>query len=163
MTASTPPYAAAQVGNDCGTTIPEVDLTAGAVASPDERLFVPIEGDLDLFTTPDLTQWLCPLAGQGLHLTLDLSGLEFLGVAGLLLFVHLHDAAGVSGGSLQLDSVPESTRRLLRVVGLDALLDRAPAPSAISLDEATDPTESVPLRPSNTFRKPPLPTSLASQ
>ncbi len=141
MTALTPPYAAPRVGNDCETAIPKDDPTAASVARPRERLRVPIKGDLDLYTTHDLTQWLCPLAARGWQLTLDLSGLEFLGVAGLMLFVQLHDAAGASGGSLQLDSVPESTRRVLRIVGLDALLERAPAPSTISL----------------------LPTSLASQ
>ncbi len=136
MTAPTPPNAVAKVGSNCDTATPDVDPTLGPVARPAERLFVPIEGDLDLYTTPDLAQRLCPLAARGWHLRLDLSGLEFLGVAGLMLLVNLYDAAGASGGSLQLESVPASTLRLLRLVGLDALLpdpDEQPRLEALRL------------------------------
>lgn len=57
-----------------------------------------------------------------LRLVLDLSGLTFLGCAGLTLFVELHEDAAASMGSLQLVEVPSHPLRILRLTGLHTVL-----------------------------------------
>jgi anti-sigma B factor antagonist len=94
----------------------------------DTVLVVPITGDLDAGTAPDFASWLSPLAGHGCHLVLDLSGVTFIGSAGLTLFGQLQHETAAAGGSVHLVSVPAPCLRVIAAAGLHAMLDtHAPA------------------------------------
>jgi anti-anti-sigma factor len=113
-----PRPAVADVG--CGAdTVGVSPLRPRGVRHDSARVVVvPIVGDLDLDTAPDFARWLRPLAAGGHRLILDLSGMSFLGCAGLTLFVQLNQDAAASGGSLHLISVPAHPLRLLLLTGL---------------------------------------------
>src|ERR1700722_15908077 len=58
------------------------------------------EGELDVGTAPRLAGQLGPLADEGCHLVLDMSGVRFCDCAGLSLFLRLKKHAAAAGGSL---------------------------------------------------------------
>ncbi|MBI2708436.1 MAG: STAS domain-containing protein [Actinobacteria bacterium] len=85
---------------------------------------VRIAGELDLASVPQLRTCLADLTQRGeKHLVLDLSGVTFCDSTALGLFVGAHRRCEVSGGSIEFRSLPSSLRHLLRVSGLDQILD----------------------------------------
>lgn len=82
-----------------------------------------LRGELDLATAPPLEQLLDQLRGDGhRQITLDLAGLEFLGAAGLRVFVRADQALRAAGGRLVLTRPNRTTRHILAVTGLDSTM-----------------------------------------
>jgi anti-anti-sigma factor len=69
------------------------------------------------------------------EIVLDLAGLEFLGAAGLEVFLRADDHLRAAGGRLILDRPGRLVRRVLAITELDAVLTIWPA-TAHSLDRA---------------------------
>lgn len=147
----TRPPTAAGIGCSAATVVVHPSRWRGA--DYEQVLIVPITGSLDAATVPDFAAWLRPLASHGHHLVLDLSGLTFLGCAGLTLFVELHEDAAASTGSLQLVEVPSHPLRILQLTGLHTVLrvhaDCAPLParSQVMSRNPTTTTPPGPVRP----------------
>jgi anti-sigma B factor antagonist len=77
-----------------------------------------LSGELDMSTVACLVDRLCPLAAMGRDIVVDLSGLSFLGTAGVVAFCELQRSATAAGGSVRLSEVPTPARRALAVTGM---------------------------------------------
>lgn len=97
------------------------------------RCWVRLHGALDLVSAPHLQQALNQLCRDGYpDIVLDLSGLEFLGAAGLTVFHQVHDQLRGVNGRLILHRPRRLARHMLAVTGLDTVLTIQPATCAAS-------------------------------
>jgi anti-anti-sigma factor len=93
------------------------------VSTGTTRSAAQLYGELDLITAPRLEGILDQLRGEGhQQITLDLSGLEFLGAAALSVFVRVDQALRATGGELVLIRPTRMARRILEVTELDTQL-----------------------------------------
>jgi anti-sigma B factor antagonist len=98
------------------------------VRSKARRSWVSLRGELDLLSAPYLQQVLDQLCRDGYpKIVLDLSGLEFLGAAGLTVFHRVDDHLHAAGGRLILHRPGWLARRALTITGLDKVLTIRPA------------------------------------
>jgi anti-sigma B factor antagonist len=109
------------------------------IRSNDSVTIVVVEGELDVGTVPGLADRLGPLADQGGHLILDMSGVRFCDCAGLSLFLRLEKQAAAADGSLHLAALTAPVRRL---IALAKLADVLPVTTTVSdvlaqLDQAS--------------------------
>jgi anti-sigma B factor antagonist len=109
------------------------DLAEIAVSKDGDTTIAAISGELDESNADDVAQALVDLAGSdGRRLVVDLSGVEFIGSAGIRALFSLMTTACAKEGHLRV-VVPEDsmTRRVLlmveaqRLMELDATLDVA--------------------------------------
>jgi anti-sigma B factor antagonist len=92
------------------------------------RSWVSLRGELDLVSAPHLRQVLDQLCRDGYpEIVLDLSGLEFLGAAGLTVFHRVDDHLRAAGGQLILHRPRWIVRRALTITGMDKVLTLRPA------------------------------------
>jgi anti-sigma B factor antagonist len=107
----------------------EVAVCSGAVGS-----WVALSGELDLAGAPHLQRVLDQLCRDGVpEVVLELSGLDYLGAAGLGVFLRADDRLRAAGGRLILHRPGRLARRILAITGLDTVLTIRPATSR-SLD-----------------------------
>jgi anti-anti-sigma factor len=95
-----------------------IDLFSCRIVVDDEAVIVYLNGEIDMCTVESLVDRLCPLAAAGNDIIMDLSGLSFLGTAGLGAFFELQKHATTAGGSMRLSAVPAPVWRLLAVTGM---------------------------------------------
>jgi anti-sigma B factor antagonist len=92
---------------------------AVAVAGSDSHYEIHVRGELDMSTAPELREPLLRLAkGEGVYVTLDLSGLAFVDSTGLSVLVTGLKRLRQQGGDLTLRSPTPATRRVLEITGL---------------------------------------------
>ena len=84
---------------------------------------IAVEGDLDMYSAPDLlAAGLTALEqSEADTLVLDLAALDFTDSTGLRTFVGLHSKAGDERRDLVLTNLPDGTLRLLQLTGLDSV------------------------------------------
>ncbi|HYZ38460.1 MAG TPA: STAS domain-containing protein [Pseudonocardiaceae bacterium] len=88
-----------------------------------ERITVQLFGELDVVAAPRLEERLSQLRRDGAQLiTLDLSGMEFVGAAGLSVFIGADQALRTTGGQLLLIRPTRVAGRVLAITGLDTML-----------------------------------------
>jgi anti-sigma B factor antagonist len=110
----------------------EVAVRSGTFGS-----WVVLRGELDLAGAPHLEQVLDQLCQDGVtEVVLDLSGLDYLGAAGLGIFLGADDRLRAAGGRLILHRPGRLVRRILTITGLDTVLTIRPTTSP-SLDRTT--------------------------
>ncbi|WP_051468301.1 STAS domain-containing protein [Actinomadura oligospora] len=103
---------------------------------------VAVAGEIDLRTADALRSRLTEFAGpQGASacadLVIDFGGVRFCDASGLGVLVSVRNALAARGGRVRLAGVRPAQRRLLRVVGLDALFPlHADVAGAIAAAEA---------------------------
>ena len=108
-----------------------------AVRSGTVGSWVDLSGELDLAGAPHLEQVLDQLCRDGVpEVVLDLSGLDYLGAAGLGVFLDADSRLRAAGGRLILHRPGRLARRILAITGLDTVLTIRPTTSP-SLDCAT--------------------------
>ncbi|MGH3718127.1 MAG: STAS domain-containing protein [Pseudonocardiaceae bacterium] len=97
--------------------------------------------ELDLATAPRLDQLLDQLRRDGhRQITLDLSGLDFLSVAGLTVFLRADQALRAVGGRLGFTQPTRMVRRVLAITGLDTTLTiQAVQRKLVAIAEHVDP------------------------
>jgi anti-sigma B factor antagonist len=104
---------------------PDARLARAALAAVVEHVHrgvvVELRGELDVVSAPLLRLRLLDLVTRHdeRSFVLDLSGLTFIGSAGIAVLVGVERAVRERGGRLTLDGASPATRRLLRVAGLD--------------------------------------------
>lgn len=74
------------------------------------------------------------VAAGAVHVVLDLSGVEFMGSAGLALLIAEREAAIARDGQLRLAGVPRTAGRALSLTGLAELFDTYPDVEAAAAD-----------------------------
>lgn len=87
------------------------------------RATVAVCGELDLSTAAELSLTLAPVLDRRPEaLTVDLGGVDFIDSTGLTLLVRTSNRLRAQHGCLRLTSPTPPVRRVLELVGLDALL-----------------------------------------
>jgi anti-sigma B factor antagonist len=99
------------------------------IQSFDTVTVVMVEGELDVGTVPGLAGQLGPLADEGGHLILDMSGVRFCDCAGLSLFLRLRRQVAAAGGSLHLAA---PARPVSRVITTARLSDVVPVSASVA-------------------------------
>ena len=91
-------------------------------AAPSVR--VRVVGELDRRTAPRLVRCAYGLLDSGhRQIDLDLSGVTFVGAAGLTAFREVAFRAGQVGGRARLTAVPAQVRRILAITALDTVVE----------------------------------------
>jgi anti-sigma B factor antagonist len=80
------------------------------------------DGELDLFTSAELTRALREYERRAHRLVLDLSKLRFLDSAGLALLIAQHRRAQYDGTEFAIANASGDVRRVLAISGLDRVL-----------------------------------------
>jgi anti-sigma B factor antagonist len=99
-----------------------------AVSDPPTATVV-LDGDIDIATAPAIRRVLmAAISGGDAHLAVDMSGVTFIGAAGIDVLVAAASRAREAGGSLCLLAPSPQVRWLLGVLRLDAALPAAQRP-----------------------------------
>lgn len=88
------------------------------IATTDDPRGLRLAGEVDLATVNDLAAALEPYVREGGDITLDMSGVRFLGSSGVQVLIRALDTLG-GRGRLILTHPGSSVRRLFEVMGLD--------------------------------------------
>lgn len=88
------------------------------ITTTDDPRGLRLTGEIDLATVSDLAAALEPHVREGGDITLDLSGVRFLGSSGVQVLIRALDTLN-GRGRLLLAHPGSSVRRLLEVMGLD--------------------------------------------
>lgn len=110
------------------TTVDPVPAYSGSVfaveiSSDTVRSLVTLSGELDLASAPHLQQILDQLCRDVYpQIELDLSRLQFLGAAGLTMFLRADEQLRNTGGRLILNRPGQRIRRVLAITELDTVL-----------------------------------------
>ncbi|MFC1435317.1 STAS domain-containing protein [Streptacidiphilus sp. N1-3] len=87
------------------------------------RAVVQVSGDMDMETCPPLERALTRLIDDSTpHLALDMSGVGFLDSPGINALLRTANRAREHHGSLALAALPPHLRRVLEIVGVDAVI-----------------------------------------
>jgi anti-sigma B factor antagonist len=96
-----------------------------AVSDP-SSVTVVLDGEIDIATAPAIRRFLLAvISGGDVHLAVDMSGVTFVGAAGIGVLVAAANRAREAGGGLSLLAPSPQVRRLLDVLHLDAILPAA--------------------------------------
>src|SRR5437016_9880041 len=97
-------------------------ITMTAVSDPPSATVV-LDGEIDIATAPAIRCFLmAAISGGNVHLAVDMSGVTFIGAAGIGVLVAAANRARQAGGGLTLLAPSPQVRRLLDVLHLDAVL-----------------------------------------
>ena len=96
------------------------------VVSDPPSVTVVLDGEIDVATEPAIRRFLmAAISGGDVHLAVDMSGVTFIGAAGIGVLVAAANRARQAGGGLSLVAPSRQVRRLLGVLRLDAILPAA--------------------------------------
>ena len=101
--------------------LPPIDLTVSTVQAGEHAYVVSVEGELDLYTTPQLTAELEAIV-DGLEVVLDLSGVTFLDSTALGAILLAARRLRDENGALAIVTAEASTKKLLEIVGVDRVV-----------------------------------------
>ncbi|MDD7941844.1 STAS domain-containing protein [Actinomycetospora lutea] len=113
---------------------PDTRGVSASLVSPEVAVVRPV-GDVDTATASPLRSAIHEQVQAGArHVVLDLSGVEFMGSAGLALLIAEREAAISREGELRLAGVPRTAGRALSLTGLTELFDTYPDADAAAAD-----------------------------
>jgi anti-sigma B factor antagonist len=93
-----------------------------------ETLYV--SGELDIATAPALERTVAgAMDGQGGEFCLDVSALSFMDSTGARALLHIHNRVESVGRRLVILSPTRAVWRVLRIAGLDQVMDVRPTPN----------------------------------
>jgi anti-anti-sigma factor len=96
------------------------------VVSDPPSVTVVLDGEIDIATAPAIRRFLmAAISGGNVHLVVDVSGVTFIGAAGIGVLVAAAKRARHGGGSLSLLAPSPQVLLLLDVFHLDAILPAA--------------------------------------
>jgi anti-sigma B factor antagonist len=96
------------------------------VVSDPPSATVVLDGEIDIATAPAIRRiLLAAVSGGDVDLAVDMSGVTFIGAAGIGVLVAAANRAREAGGGLSLLAPSPQVRRLLDVLHLDAILPAA--------------------------------------
>jgi anti-sigma B factor antagonist len=95
-------------------------MTATVVSNPPSAAVV-LDGEIDIATAPAIRRFLlAAISGGNVQLAVDVSGVTFIGAAGIGVLVAAANRAREAGGGLSLLAPSWPVRRLLDVLHLEA-------------------------------------------
>jgi anti-sigma B factor antagonist len=96
------------------------------VVSDPPSATVVLNGEIDVATAPAIRRFLmAAISGGDVHMAVDMSGVTFIGAAGIGVLVAAANRAREAGGGLSLLAPSRQVRRLLDVLHLDGILPTA--------------------------------------
>jgi anti-sigma B factor antagonist len=96
------------------------------VVSDPPSATVALDGEIDIATAPAIRRFfMAAISGGDVHLAVDMSGVTFIGAAGIGVLVATANRAREAGGSLSLLAPSRQVRWLLDILHLDAILPSA--------------------------------------
>jgi anti-sigma B factor antagonist len=126
MTTQPPPHLSGDTVDDRGGLT--IDVLG---ADPCTRVLV--GGELDCRTAPRLVRCVYGLLDSGhRQIDMDLSGVTFVGAAGLTAFREAAFRAGQVGGRARLAAVPAQVRRILAITALDTVVEVQPPDGCVA-------------------------------
>jgi anti-sigma B factor antagonist len=100
-------------------------MTTTVVSNPPSATVV-LDGEIDIATAPAIRRFLmAAISGGNVQLAVDMSGVTFIGAAGIGVLVAAANRAREAGGGLSLLAPSRQVRRLLDILHLDAILRAA--------------------------------------
>jgi anti-sigma B factor antagonist len=100
-------------------------MTATVVSNPPSATVV-LDGEIDIANSPATRRFLmAAISGGNAQLAVDMSGVTFIGAAGIGVLVAAANRAREAGGGLSLLAPSRQVRRLLDIFHLDAILPTA--------------------------------------
>jgi anti-sigma B factor antagonist len=82
-----------------------------------------IEGEIDVYTAPQLREKLLPLCATEQTVSVDLSQVKYIDSTGLGVLIGAYKAQRSAGGKLVLSGINARLRRLFRITGLDEVME----------------------------------------
>ncbi len=96
------------------------------VVSDPPSATVVLDGEIDIATAPAIRRFLmAAISGGDVHLAVDMSGVTFIGAAGIGVLVAAANRAREAGGDLSLLAPSQQVRWLLDILHLGAILPAA--------------------------------------
>jgi len=92
---------------------------------------VDVGGEVDIETAPRMRAALAAAVDAGLPVVVDLGGVTFMDSFGFGVLAAAHERGAQAGTPVLLRAVSQRIRRLLGVLGLDAVLDIEPEPEGV--------------------------------
>jgi anti-sigma B factor antagonist len=111
-----------EAGRSFGDTVKSY-LSVDVRERPDATVLT-VSGELDMASSPQLTELLDRLDPEHRVVVLDLSGLDFIDVTGLRVLLQSQERARRSGIELSVVNASRGVRRLLELTGTTGLLAR---------------------------------------
>lgn len=106
---------------------PEDHLQITRLPADEGTVALKLEGDLDPYTAPLLTEQLDGALDDHVRtVELDMSGVRFLDSSGLRVLVVAYNELEARGGEIVLVSPTANTRRVIELAGLDSTLQLRP-------------------------------------
>jgi stage II sporulation protein AA (anti-sigma F factor antagonist) len=103
-------------------------ITMTAVSDPPSAVVV-LDGEIDVVAAPAVRRLLlAAISGGNVQLAVDVSGVTFIGAAGIGVLVAAANRAREAGGGLWLLAPSRQVRQLLGILRLDAILPAAQRP-----------------------------------
>jgi anti-sigma B factor antagonist len=100
-------------------------MTTTVVSNPPSATVV-LDGEIDIATAPAIRRFLmAAINGGDVHLAVDMSGVTFIGAAGIGVLVAAANRAREAGGGLSLLAPSRQVQRLLDILHLNAILPAA--------------------------------------
>ncbi len=100
----------------------ELELSITTLRTGDHAYTVSVEGELDLYSAPQLRAELEALAIEPAEVVLDLGGVTFVDSTALGAILASARILREAGGGLALAAADDGTRKLLALVGVDRVL-----------------------------------------
>lgn len=93
------------------------------IEKQDKKSTVTLNGEIDIYTAPDLKDQLLPLTKDKSTLEVDLSEVSYMDSTGLGVFISLLKSAKEHEGELYLLNPQSKVLRLFTITGLDQILN----------------------------------------
>ena len=107
-----------------GDRMPGGALSLTATQLDGQGHLVTVTGEVDIATAPQLAEYLTQFADE--PLTVDLSGVSFLGSAGIATLLTAHRHAEQHGSRLTVRGATPIALRVLQIAGVDQMLNLEP-------------------------------------
>lgn len=84
---------------------------------------IAVEGEIDVYTAPQLREKLLPLCATEKTVTVNLREVEYIDSTGLGVLIGAYKAQRSVGGKLVLIGMNQRLQRLFRITGLDEVME----------------------------------------
>ncbi|WP_044641155.1 STAS domain-containing protein [Risungbinella massiliensis] len=84
---------------------------------------IAVEGEIDVYTAPQLREKLLPLCATEQTVTVNLREVEYIDSTGLGVLIGAYKAQRSVGGKLVLVGMNQRLQRLFRITGLDEVME----------------------------------------
>jgi anti-sigma B factor antagonist len=89
----------------------------------ENHIAIMVEGEVDVYTAPQLREKLLPLCHGGSQITVDLSRVDYIDSTGLGVLIGAYKAQRATGGRLILTGMNSRLMRIFKITGLHEIID----------------------------------------